>query len=594
MIMSQKTNHKRYSILRALVLILMFTSAITGGAQSEKDSSDSSSENTVIEKFEKKGKFGLRNKSTGKVILKPDYCEISDIKGNWGILKKEDKRTHKRKFGIYKSNGALLTECHFDSISDLKQYKDNKWRFYGWFDGEKYLFKLGNGVSIYSKSPIYDFRVSKNGLLCLEFGKKEKHKQWILLNEEKNILFDKIDFLKHLDNGGYVFHRDYDKYYTLIDNVGKVIGEKNFSEATKTAQLPTYINLSHKVGDLYEGEYTNSIGIGGTSVLYYTDKTVSGFMRPGYIIRNGKKLYGVTYINTESGRLSVVVPFKYSYLKLSSRLLKNTRKYEQDLTTVITIDTPEKLEDAAIRGLLQLEPYVETFVNGSSRKFYNSEKGLLSEKDDPERAPDEIRKGDWEIFRKGNLYGLRTTSGITHLQPIYNKIADNEMSGVYYNYVPSSGIFWVTQGGKRGIYNAKLKKFIVPVNDWKYLESDYSFKGYKATASNGSDYIFLTNGTTIPGSFERTVRVLEHGTAVKRNGKWGYINKNGKMVIPCKYRNFAYDYIGWSSKLIFYNQTAGTTTYFLYDYKGNLVVSKSFKDYQGYSEHQFIQKYCGR
>ena len=55
-----------------LLLIIVFTTSVCSHAD--------------VVKFEKKGRFGLKNTSTGKVVQKADYVSIEETEGGYYIL----------------------------------------------------------------------------------------------------------------------------------------------------------------------------------------------------------------------------------------------------------------------------------------------------------------------------------------------------------------------------------------------------------------------------------------------------------------------------------------------------------------------------
>lgn len=538
-----------------------------------------------FEKIEKKGKFGIRNTETNKIVLKPKYSWIGDVNQPFTIVKSYDKIAKKELSGLLCGGEALILDCKYDTISMPRKYADGIVRVFVKKNDKKFLYEIKTyPLNLFLDKPIDYFDVTKNGTKFVKYELKPGTWVWKIEDKTGKVLFDYISNATQLGENTLLLHDANRNRYVLVNGEGTVIGEKSDNNGY-TKRKP-------------DGFYTDKIAVIGNKLIHLLNH--DEYFYKAYIIdADGKEKYGIVhgiygYIERYGPEIVQIIPFEYDSLDLQSRKLEHFGKGAVKLRDfdILSLNTDCEIPDSYLSELSNKRGWVEATVNGQNRKLFN-DGSKLNAADDPEAVPETIEINDWVIFTENNKKGLRTKSGNILLPAVYTQISVTpEGKNLYKDVSVFNGLFYLFIDENRGIYNAPRKKIIVPVRDWERIVSDYSFNGFEVFAKDGSVFYFLLNGVKINGPFEESVRVLDKGTAVKKNGKWGFINSNGQQVIPCKYKNFDGDAIGWSSKLIFYFSNGADITYYIYDYNGRMVASQSFKSYQYRAKKDFILRYC--
>lgn len=95
-------------------------------------------------------------------------------------------------------------------------------------------------------------------------------------------------------------------------------------------------------------------------------------------------------------------------------------------------------------------------------------------------------------------------------------------------------------------------------------------------------YCSVDGKTVIEAVYESSCGFSEGFAAVKRNGKWGFINTFGEVVVPCKYDEVDSSYKDGSGRL-----TKGQEV-FVFDCNGNLMESYTKEEYE---EDDYYQTY---
>ena len=126
---------------------------------------------------------------------------------------------------------------------------------------------------------------------------------------------------------------------------------------------------------------------------------------------------------------------------------------------------------------------------------------------------------------KGGKYGLINKKGKVVVPIKYNHIG---------NF--SEGLFVAKEDGKYGYIDKKGKE-IIP---FEYCEGEDFHDGLarvRKDYENGDGYIDKKGRVVIPfNRYDNTTDFSEGLAAVKKDGKWGFVNKKGKEVIPLKYK----------------------------------------------------------
>ncbi len=552
---------------RYLIVFSIFLTSISAGVSQK------------YETFEKKGKYGIRNLENNKVVVKPQYSWIGDVNDTYTIIKARKKGDDKEYSGLLYDGKIVVLPCDYEEISNPHKYADGIYRTFVKKEGKSYLYEL-NGASpnLYMSKPVKGFAVAKNGASYIVY--ETYPDQWVMkiIDNKGQTIFDNITESTKLNNYNLVIHDTPNNQYVLYDLLeGRIIGTK------------------YKEFSSPNGFYTKTLVVIDKDIVHLErePKEFEEFHSAYILDSNGKKKYGVIRGYSDDVA-SLVIPFQYDKLNLSRRTLNHHGRSAIPLRDfdILSINSNREIPDKYLNYLSQLNGWIEATVNGNNRKLFN-EGRKISAQEDPEYIPETIMIGEWEIFSENNKKGLRKKDGEVLLPAIYSQISITPEGNNYYKDEDNFyGRFYLFKDNKKGLYNVENNKIIVPLMDWKSIISDYSFNGYKATGKDGSVYYYKLNGNKITGPFDYTVKVLEKGTAAKKNNKWGFFDYNGNLLIPFKHDDFNENLIGWCSNLFFIDSKGNTDTITVYNVKGKVIGSKSFKYYQEKAKEDFILNYC--
>ncbi len=224
-----------------------------------------------------------------------------------------------------------------------------------------------------------------------------------------------------------------------------------------------------------------------------------------------------------------------------------------------------------------------------------------------------------EIFKQDDKYGLRSvdTKKVT-LPAIYDTIETGYFDfdilsdrGLYEQY------YKISKDGKIGIFSDALSKVLLPVGPYK----NFGRHGYrsevpyvKVFTESGDDFILSDCGVKITFDVIETLvedvaytfdpdhavftPKLYKGFIIRKDGKYGYMNKNGKTVILPKYDEWlssdkSYGIRRNYTKLVFKNYNSAHTGFTLYAYalNGTLLASKFFNNDQKLAVRRFLERY---
>jgi len=152
-----------------------------------------------------------------------------------------------------------------------------------------------------------------------------------------------------------------------------------------------------------------------------------------------------------------------------------------------------------------------------------------------------FRKG---IFRKGK-YGLLANDGTKLIPPVMDEIKDYVfIPDVEWRYRIGENFAWIVKNGKEGIFSLIEKKIIIPPV-YDSVECSYHIKdGFEASIElknvyfdkHGKVLYQLKNGIEMVGKPGRLA-------LVKKNGKYGFIDRDGVIVEPIVHEDASYDVI---------------------------------------------------
>lgn len=156
---------------------------------------------------------------------------------------------------------------------------------------------------------------------------------------------------------------------------------------------------------------------------------------------------------------------------------------------------------------------------------------------------------------------------------------------VEYSYTGcfSNGIAPVKKDNKWAIVNTELKEITgfefdeILINEYGFC-SDY---GVFFAKQNEEYYLYNNKGEKISEGFE-DVKMFksDEPTAVKKNGKWGYLSKDGKIVIEPEYDDAKSFNIGYAPVLI--NGKWGCI-----DEKKNVLITPAFDSMEAFSKNGY-------
>lgn len=172
----------------------------------------------------------------------------------------------------------------------------------------------------------------------------------------------------------------------------------------------------------------------------------------------------------------------------------------------------------------------------------------------------------WGIKINGK-WGIIDTKRILKVPIIYDEISPNH-----------KGIFWATLDGKDCYISSNGNYIIPPVydkiyrfnngrsydfesNDWysNHLNTDITI--YKIGDKEG--YIDINGKVITDAIFSQAYSFVSDVACVKKDGKWGLLNRNGVFVIPCSFKEIkSYLYNGFNvirvkndkNQVAFYNK----------------------------------------
>lgn len=193
---------------------------------------------------------------------------------------------------------------------------------------------------------------------------------------------------------------------------------------------------------------------------------------------------------------------------------------------------PKKLK--AIRGYSEGFFPVTFDYNGKTRWAYLTMKGDLNMMEADELRLFKNGMGMFVIFENGNdsllKFGFINSEGKEITPPIWKDATDF-----------TEGLAWVMNDSIRGYIN-KSGKF-----EFQFMEKGFGnnfFEGVAGYHNEAGDFGYMdkTGKKIIPCKFDEVGNFVEGLANVFTEGKFGYINKSGEYVIPPSY-DFAFDFV---------------------------------------------------
>lgn len=457
-------------------------------------------------RFTKKGKYGFKDAS-GNVVVKPKYDHALDFSEGLAAVKKKDY------WFFIEANGKKAFKESFERVESFKNGMAlvMAGNYYGYINKEGNLFV-----------PLQYTQLSPyvNGV-CRAYKKTEYESGWGLLDLQGNELSkfiyadlgevgeDRVKCVRGVLEGYLNLKGEefipcvYDKIGPFINGWAKVYADKKFG-------------------------FIDSEGNIAISVLY---DYIQPFDEKGMAMakRNGK----LGYITKEGKE---VVPFEFDGLYKFDKGLARAKKGEK--WGYVNRKGAEVIEIKYDKIAQMREGHAGVILN---RRF-----GFVNAQGKEVLSPSyqEIRYFDDGLIgaKRNDYYGYIDTTGKVRIPFKYDEI------GRFYE-----GICYVRKGRKYAFYKASGKALT------KLWYEDLSY----AAAQHDEPYYGV----------DREYAFFEGLAMVRRNGKFGYIDQNGKEVIRPQY-DFAYPFSEGLAKV------EKNGKYGFIDSKGRLAVDFQFKDFE--------------
>lgn len=513
---------KKQTVNKKILLILALVVLIIVGIFIINKNKKIAISNTNIENYDyfvisSDGKFGVIDKS-GNILINPEYQSIQIPNPEKDVF-----------------------ICLYDYDNEKAKYsskvlnKDSK-EILGNYENVQAITNNNTSISNSYQSAILKYESNnKLGLITID-GKK-------ITDAE----YDSIETLEYKDN---ILKISKNGEYGLIELNGDEIIPAEYNAITA------------------DGYYNSSYDKAGYIVNIRTDE---GY-RYGYINYNGKQIldtiytnikriteikdddnfYLITYKNGQAGLIKngqTVIENEYEQLEYDSTsnmimVQKNAKQGVMDLTGD-SILIPQ-YEDITFRGIL-----ITGIKDGTLQVFDSSG---VKQSDDSFISMQAVADGEYYItIDRNNKYGVCSKNR--------QVIISNEYSYVDYAF---NNYFIVSKNGKLGvvdtngntstdvkydiaqkingtnliqtinsetgvteIYNNKLELILSGQNAKIYIEKDY------IEIIAGNDIVYLD----FYGNVKKETDIFSSNSifASKKDGKWGYVDKNGNVVIDYKY-----------------------------------------------------------
>lgn len=513
---------KKQTVNKKILLILALVVLIIVGIFIINKNKKIAISNTNIENYDyfvisSDGKFGVIDKS-GNIVINPEYQSIQIPNPEKDVF-----------------------ICLYDYDNEKAKYsskvlnKDSK-EILGNYENVQAITNNNTSISNSYQSAILKYESNnKLGLITID-GKK-------ITDAE----YDSIETLEYKDN---ILKISKNGEYGLIELNGDEIIPAEYNAITA------------------DGYYNSSYDKAGYIVNIRTDE---GY-RYGYINYNGKQIldtiytnikriteikdddnfYLITYKNGQAGLIKngqTVIENEYEQLEYDSTsnmimVQKNAKQGVMDLTGD-SILIPQ-YEDITFRGIL-----ITGIKDGTLQVFDSSG---VKQSDDSFISMQAVADGEYYItIDRNNKYGVCSKNR--------QVIISNEYSYVDYAF---NNYFIVSKNGKLGvvdtngntstdvkydiaqkingtnliqtinsetgvteIYNNKLELILSGQNAKIYIEKDY------IEIIAGNDIVYLD----FYGNVKKETDIFSSNSifASKKDGKWGYVDKNGNVVIDYKY-----------------------------------------------------------
>lgn len=513
---------------RILIILLAFIASLSAGAQIP---------------FEKKGKWGMKDTTNNKVIVKPQYLSIEEVPGHDLFLVSKNQEQEyegvKLRYGLIDKSGTMIVPMEGDSISFSKEliivynskvFMINETRgkvypqckFYG-YDGKLIKSMLGSINEVYPGgfylTELTDTRDEDNR----NFGRPIFSSSSYLCDNNLNRITEKpISITETLP--GYIIYKEMENAPLSYNPPKKyiVISTEDFSQA---GTFTDYIKVSDTLSLL---ESKNSTGI---VYLASGDFTIQPYNKHDFDIYSG---HVVLYNNLNEDAIAIDKQIgEITHGKVVRTISSSEIEFlPKGQSGKIIIDGFECEDVLPIND----DGDVYSVLKGDKWGVYNSyQKELLFPFVFP--APINKRIGhECVIIRDNKGLSVYNKAGTALLTISDGKIADYEDNLIY---IDNS---WTPTG----VYSTKLSKWILPYKKYDYI---HRLEGGNFAAKDGEKYLIIGKNGQILNTLTNVKELSNMDgeyfiRVISNDGKLGLINRNnGRWIVKCIYEND----IAWGS-----------------------------------------------
>ena len=454
------------------------------------------------------GKWGYIDKS-GKILVKPIYDFAANAANGHMYV------TNGSKWGVIDKTGKEIVRPEYDIVMDC---------------GKNLLFKYGSkwtcvdpsGNEIFSKNynEVLDF---SKGLAAVSMNKK-----WGFMDTSGNeIIPPRYDSVIGGFEGGVDFVQQAGKW-SLIDKAGKALGNLKFSAV---AEEVFYENPDGPFGIEMNGKwgFIDKTGKLITPCLY---EQVQNF-NDGMAIVNLKGKYG--YIN-KTGKL--VIPAKFYLAGYFNNGIAAVNLTENEAFAFYINKTGKeyRLKSTASTAISKqlLVPFLKAgklvLVDSSTMQVKDGHEIFVSAYSFESLFSKDLIKIGYDgsgfgfLNKRGKLVGMR--------EDFYNK---NGYRGIYDEAEDFQEGYACVRIGLSWSFIDSSGTEVFPQTRYTFEKAKSFNEGLAAVKTKAWGFINKKGQTVIPCKYDTVFSFHEGLAAIMLGNKWGYIDKTGKVIVPSQY-----------------------------------------------------------
>lgn len=376
-------------------------------------------------------------------------------------------------------------------------------------------------------------------------------------NEEIFTGYDLIEALENIDDNNNMWYEENvlkvkkGEFYGVIDFSGKEILEPKYQEIATLKGTKNSLIL--KQNDKF-GLSDNK----GNIIIppeYKEIKSIQNDYQNGYIVVNQENKYGIidfnseVIINTEyedikqiAGSHMYVVKQDGKWKLINSKketLIENVNDVTQILEDKVIIKKDNKYGILLVSGEEKINPQYEELSNlfGDYYLAKKSGKYGIINSANKQVLPFEYSK---ITYKKDAEFVVAEKENVS-MEEIYNNKFEKKLNGIVSDINTEKGYIRIYVGNEYKYYNLNF-------DEKTSIESLQNNNLFLSKKDGKYGYINREGKLVVDYTYEDAQELNEHGyAAVKKDGKWGAIDKTGAVVVNCKYdlqNNVIIDFIG--------------------------------------------------